>query len=99
MGAGKKELADVELADLPTGGFLCLSQRQDAQVFVLREWCMTRSLVQLSQGVRPISFTGGVGSQHFNHFLHGGSPGLVGAHPYQGYIILSVLSSISYVDQ
>ena len=99
MGASGKELTDIKLADLPTGGFLLLSLRQDSQVFVLREWCMVRTLLQLSQGIRPISSTGGAGGHHFNCLLHGGSPGLVGVHPHQGYAILSILSGISYVDQ
>ena len=35
LGAGGKELVDVELTYLPIGGFLHLSLRQDAQVFIL----------------------------------------------------------------
>ena len=99
MGAGRKELVDIKLAGLLTGGFLYLSLRQDAQVFVLREWCMVRTLIQLCQGIRPVSSTGGAGGQCFNHLLHGGSPGLAGVHPYQGYTILSILSGISCADQ
>ena len=83
----------------PTGGFLCLSLRQDAQVFVLGEWSMARTPVQLCQGVRPVSSTGGAGGQYLNSLLHGGSPSLVGVHPYQGYTILSILCGISCVDQ
>ena len=47
LGAGREELVNIELADLPPGGFLCLSLGQDAQVFALWEWCMIRTLIQL----------------------------------------------------
>ena len=61
LGAHGKELADIKLTDPPTGGFLHLSLRQDAQMFTLGEWCMTRTLIQLHWGVRPVSSTGGAG--------------------------------------
>ena len=68
-------------------------------MFVLGEWCIARALIQLCQGVRPISSTEGPDSQCFNYLLHGGSPGLVGVNPYQGYAIVSILSGISDADQ
>ena len=60
---------------------------------------MARTLIQLCQGLRPIGSTGGAGSQCFNCLLHGGSPGLVVVHLYQGYNVLSILSGISCADQ
>ena len=61
LGAGNKELADLQLADLPAGHCLCPSLRQDAQVPLLGEWHMVGVLMQLHQGVRPIGSNGGPG--------------------------------------
>ena len=47
--------------DCLDNGFLCLSLRQDAQVFALGEWCITRTLIQLHQGIWPVTTTGGAG--------------------------------------
>ena len=61
LGASGEELADIELADLPTGGLLHLSLGQDAQVFALGEWCMIRALIQLCKDVGPVATIGGAG--------------------------------------
>ena len=47
LGAGSKELADLKLADPPTGGLLCPSLRYNAQVSILGEWHMASALMQL----------------------------------------------------
>ena len=43
--ARDKELVDFQLADSPTGSNLSPSLRQDAQVPLLREWCMVGVLM------------------------------------------------------
>ena len=52
-----------------------------------REWHLMGFPIKMHQGIRSIRPHGDQGGQLFNHFFHGGDPGLMGIHPHSGKAI------------